>query len=41
MFLMQPIYKGGDKSKTGPAPYRGIYLSSALAKLFEGILILG
>ena len=33
MSLMQPIYKGGDKSGA-----RGIYLSSALAKLFEGIL---
>jgi hypothetical protein len=39
MSLMQPIYKGGDKSKADPASYRGIYLSSALAKLFEGILI--
>ena len=39
MSLMQPIYKGGDKSKADPASYRGICLSSALAKLFEGILI--
>jgi len=39
MSHIQPIYKGGDKSKTDPASYRGIYLSSALAKLFEGILI--
>jgi len=41
MSLMQPIYKGGDKSKAEPASYRGIYLSSAaaLAKLFERILI--
>ena len=39
MRLMQPIYKGGDKSRADPASYRGIYLSSALAKLFEGILI--
>jgi len=39
MSLMQPIYKGGDKSREDPASYRGIYLSSALAKLFEGILI--
>jgi len=39
MSLMQPIYKGGDKSKAGPASYRGIYLSSALAKLLEEILI--
>ena len=29
----------GDKSKADTASYRGIYLSSALAKLFEGILI--
>jgi len=36
---MQPIYKGGDKSKVDPASYRGIYLISALAKLFEGILV--
>jgi len=39
MSLMQPIYKGGDKSRADLASYRGIYLSSALAKLFEGILI--
>jgi len=39
MSLMQPIYKGGDKSESDPASYRGIYSSSALAKLFEGILI--
>ena len=39
MSLMQPIYKDGNKSKADPASYRGIYLSSALAKLFEGILI--
>ena len=36
--LMQPIYKGGNKLKTDPASYRGIYLSSVLAKLFEGLL---
>ena len=36
---MQPIYKGGNKLKTDPASYRGIYLSSALAKLFEGLLL--
>jgi len=41
MSLMQPIYKGGDTSKADPASYRDIYLSSALAKLFEGILISG
>ena len=39
MSLMQPIHKGGNKSKAVPASYRGIYLSSALDKLFEGILI--
>jgi len=39
MSLMQPIYKGGDKPRADPSSYRGIYLSSALAKLFEGILI--
>ena len=37
--LMQPIYKGGKKAKPDPASYRGICLSSALAKLFEGIII--
>ena len=37
--LMQPIYKGGNKLKSDTASYRGIYLSSALAKLFEGILL--
>jgi len=36
---MQPIYKDGNKLKTDPASYRGIYLSSALAKLFEGLLL--
>ena len=39
MSLMQPIYKGGDRPRADPASYRGIYLSSALAKLFKGILI--
>jgi len=39
MSLMQPIYKGGNKSRAHPASYRGIYLSSASAKRFEGILI--
>jgi len=37
--LMQPIYKGGDKSRADPASYRSICLSIALAKLSEGILI--
>jgi len=30
---------GCNKSRADPASYRGIYLSSALAKLFEGIFI--
>ena len=37
MSLMQSIYKGDSKPRDDPASYR--YLSSALAKLFEGILI--
>jgi hypothetical protein len=37
--LLQPIFKNGGKDPADPASYRGIYLSSALAKLFEGILI--
>jgi len=39
MSLIQPIYKGGDNPRADPLSYRGIYLSSALPKLFEGILI--
>jgi len=39
MSLIHPIYKGGNKSRTDPDSYRGIYLSSALTNLFEGILI--
>jgi len=39
MSLIQPIYKGGNKSRADLSSYRGIYLSSSLAKLFEGILI--
>ena len=39
MSLLIPIYKGGGKERADPASYRGIYLNSALAKLFEGILI--
>ena len=39
MSLIHPIYKGGNKSRTDPASYRCMYLSSALVKLFEGILI--
>lgn len=37
--LLQPIFTGGGKDQADPASCRGIYLSSALAKLFEGILI--
>jgi len=37
--LMQPIYRGAKKPKPDPASYRGIYLSSVLAKPFEGIII--
>jgi len=39
MSLMQPIHKCGDKPRADPLSYRSIHLSSALAKLFEGILI--
>jgi len=41
MSLMQPIYEGSTKSKADQASesYCGIYLSSALAKLSEGILM--
>jgi len=39
MSLMQPIYKGCNKSRADPASYRGIYLNSALDNLFEEILI--
>ena len=39
MSLMQPIHKGGNNSKADPASYSSMYLSSALVKLFEGILI--
>jgi hypothetical protein len=37
--LLQPIYKAGGKDTADPASYREIYLSSAIAKLFEGILL--
>ena len=37
--LLQPIFKAGGKDAADPASYRGIYLISALAKLFEGIPI--
>ena len=42
--LLQPIHKGKDakgqeKDRLDPASYRGIYLSSAVAKLYEGLLI--
>ena len=36
--LLQPIHKGGTKPKPDPASYRGIFLCSALSKLFEGIM---
>ena len=36
---MQFIYNGGNTLKTDPVSYRSIYLSSDLAKLFEGILL--
>jgi len=36
---MQPIYQGGKNPKPDPASFKGIYLSSALAKLVEGIII--
>jgi len=39
MSLTQPIYNVDNKSRADPASYRGIYLSSVLAKLFECILI--
>ena len=37
--LLQPIFKGCGKHPADPASCRGMYLSSALANLFEGILI--
>ena len=36
--LMQPLYKGDGKDREDPASYRGIFLSNAMLKLFEGIL---
>ena len=38
-WLLQPIFKGGEKDPADTASCRGTYLSSALAKRFEGILI--
>jgi len=35
---MQPLYKGDGKDREDPASYRGIFLSNAMLKLFEGIL---
>ncbi len=35
---LQPLYKGDGKDRKDPASYRGIFLSSAILKLFEGIL---
>jgi hypothetical protein len=37
--LLQPMYKGGNKLKTDPASYCGIYFRSTLPKLFGGILL--
>jgi hypothetical protein len=36
--LMQPLYKGDGKDREDLASYRGIFLSNAMLKLFEGIL---
>ena len=33
------LHKGGRKSKTDPNNYRAITFSSAILKLFEGILL--
>ena len=33
------IFKGSGKDASDPSSYRGIYLISALAKLFEGVLV--
>ena len=35
---MRPLYKGDGKDREDPASYRGIFLSNAMLKLFEGIL---
>ena len=37
--LVQPIFKGGKKDRYCPSSYRAMILISALAKLFEGILV--
>ena len=36
--LMQPIYKGNGKDRKDPASYRGICLTCAPTKLFEGLI---
>jgi hypothetical protein len=36
--LMQLLYKGDGKDREDQASYRGIFLSNAMLKLFEGIL---
>ena len=36
--LIKPIYKGKKKDQQDPSNYRGIALSSSLAKNFESIL---
>jgi hypothetical protein len=35
---MQPIYKGNGKDRKDPASYRGICLTCATTKLFEGLI---
>jgi len=35
---MQTLYKGDGKDREDSASYRGIFLSNAMLKLFEGIL---
>ena len=36
--LMQPIYKGAGKDRKNPESYRGICLTCAITKLFEGLI---
>jgi len=36
--LIKPMYKGKKKDKQDPASYRGIALSSSLAKFLKSIL---
>ena len=37
--LIQPIFKRSGKDASDPSSYQGIYLISALAKLFEGVRV--